>query len=617
MFPVFRGLQSKGWLILAVCMLGCTPPSADPKPSKDEPNGKLDSAQIDSAQSESVPESPAVSTAQSSTEAAAAESTEVSLPSQLVKAMEEGRLTWQRWLWLNAGGPVSMDLIARVESKSFSAHQEAIADEVLRRLFPDKATITWEMIWQEPVIRDGFFAHIKAESPAIQSQLTKKYDANKDEVASPLEVLALLTRGLSAKGIALDEDNQYRNENRDRTPLFVALDVDANGRLSQEESSEAASRLLRLDLNGDFLLSRDELASAQASVGNATSGLRVEALPVVVIADRDPQRSTEIVNDHYGGSKGIPKSAWSNCAPLFDAIDSNQNGTLNRTELHSIWRQKAQLVLEVDWSTQNKEMTPPSSLSNEALAVRIRSDQQPGTHWNLGTEGEARIENDRMRVRIASMDLLGKRICDQRLERYAELMGISRERSTAIVEGLGGPSFRFSPKGLDRDRDGRLNWAELEWGVDLKAIISSTYMRVRLADVQDGWFAWLDLNWDGVLSEDEIHRSPDRLRALTELHPDSDSDLAPESLPVQLHMVLVRSFADENPFSDGFVDQQLFQRKPAVSAPAWFSAMDVNGDGLVTPREFIGSEDDLRSFDRNRNGWLDPLDFEAWNTNPI
>ena len=42
------------------------------------------------------------------------------------------------------------------------------------------------------------------------------------------------------------------------------------------------------------------------------------------------------------------------------------------------------------------------------------------------------------------------------------------------------------------------------------------------------------------------------------------------------------------------------------AGPAWFRAMDKNGDGYVSPREFLGTPEQFRKLDTNRDGLISP-----------
>jgi hypothetical protein len=46
--------------------------------------------------------------------------------------------------------------------------------------------------------------------------------------------------------------------------------------------------------------------------------------------------------------------------------------------------------------------------------------------------------------------------------------------------------------------------------------------------------------------------------------------------------------------------------------PEWFRKMDTNGDGFVSPREFLGSRADFNRIDTNGDGLIDPQEAERY-----
>jgi hypothetical protein len=50
--------------------------------------------------------------------------------------------------------------------------------------------------------------------------------------------------------------------------------------------------------------------------------------------------------------------------------------------------------------------------------------------------------------------------------------------------------------------------------------------------------------------------------------------------------------------------------KDAVSG-GWFSAMDSNQDGVISPREFLGPSDSWKQWDRDEDGWIERDEVEG------
>ncbi len=98
-------------------------------------------------------------------------------------------------------------------------------------------------------------------------------------------------------------------------------------------------------------------------------------------------------------------------------------------------------------------------------------------------------------------------------------------------------------------------------------------------------------------------------KSLQALGTDRDSEIAPESLPVQLDIVIARQFADEDPFGSPSAPIDYSEKKSLEPFPDWFVSMDSNSDGVVTEREFLGDNAAFRRLDLDHNLLLDAQDL--------
>jgi hypothetical protein len=112
-------------------------------------------------------------------------------------------------------------------------------------------------------------------------------------------------------------------------------------------------------------------------------------------------------------------------------------------------------------------------------------------------------------------------------------------------------------------------------------------------------FPFLDSDGDGRLSYRELTRASDLL------HPDVAEVFR---LPLQFHL----SFGGPAVRSWGGVPVPAVVERPrppaaAVAlAPRWFQAMNRNGDGVISPREFVGPPAIFRKLDINGDGVISP-----------
>jgi Ca2+-binding EF-hand superfamily protein len=53
------------------------------------------------------------------------------------------------------------------------------------------------------------------------------------------------------------------------------------------------------------------------------------------------------------------------------------------------------------------------------------------------------------------------------------------------------------------------------------------------------------------------------------------------------------------------------RQSPGEDTPAWLSAMDRNGDGEISRREFLGTPEQFARFDANDDGYLESAEATA------
>lgn len=150
--------------------------------------------------------------------------------------------------------------------------------------------------------------------------------------------------------------------------------------------------------------------------------------------------------------------------------------------------------------------------------------------------------------------------------------------------------FKHLGTASDRNADGVLSGAEFAAWLDLQAQIAKGHVLLTVLDHGAGLFELLDADHDGALSVRELRAAWDRLKS-AECVTDGRFDRA--KLPRQLLAAISRGHPKSSP------------GKPLRPGPAWFVAMDRNGDGDVSKREFTGPADVFDTFDSDKDGLLD------------
>ncbi|WP_010585070.1 EF-hand domain-containing protein [Schlesneria paludicola] len=145
-------------------------------------------------------------------------------------------------------------------------------------------------------------------------------------------------------------------------------------------------------------------------------------------------------------------------------------------------------------------------------------------------------------------------------------------------------------KVADCDHNGSISRTEFSTWLDLMDQIARGHLLLTIIDHGCGLFELIDQNHDGALSRRELRAAADRLRTADCFR---DGRLNRNALPHHL-LAVVSHGHPQSPLG-----------RPDRQGPAWFQAMDRNGDGDLSRREFTGPTEIFQKFDLNRDGYVD------------
>jgi Ca2+-binding EF-hand superfamily protein len=155
---------------------------------------------------------------------------------------------------------------------------------------------------------------------------------------------------------------------------------------------------------------------------------------------------------------------------------------------------------------------------------------------------------------------------------------------------------------VDRDGDGTVNDAELTGYLALYRKAADSIVTLTVTPHPRSWFTILDADGDGQLSVRELRTGWERL---------ADAEArkagfvtAPDGNGLYLTLTFVQG-------ATGARGIPLSKRPAPRRGPDWFQAMDRNGDGCVSPHEWIGTREQFRRLDRDGDGLLSPEEAEA------
>jgi Ca2+-binding EF-hand superfamily protein len=399
--------------------------------------------------------------------------------------------------------------------------------------------------------------------------------------------------------------------------LYKYLDEDADGLLSAAELARAPEALRKVDANEDEMIVGAELSGT----GN-TAGYSVAPPPVagaaVPNAGSNPRALFRV-----GPGSTQPFGRW-----FFQQYDKDRNGRLTLAEIGLPEADAAALDTNKDGSLDVKELEgfarrkPDVELSALAgdsskgsLAARVlrgvgltrgpdrlavfNPDKRPmplaarttrlDNSTLVFTWGDAEVEIQVSPAR--TYNPFGTRSFYYR--QFRSLAGKEKkiDRKKAMQDFALRGVFVFA----DADRDDTLTEKEMLAYLDIQKSGSGCVLVVSAADRGRSLLEALDADRDERLSSRELLEGWRRLR------PDPKDTRGFDRGEMSRHIRVVIGQGQANyrrvvpPKKGG-----LF----AVGPPTWFTHMDRNGDGDVSPREFLGSEADFRKLDADDDGLL-------------
>ena len=155
----------------------------------------------------------------------------------------------------------------------------------------------------------------------------------------------------------------------------------------------------------------------------------------------------------------------------------------------------------------------------------------------------------------------------------------------------------------DKDADGKLTRKELESYLNLIGEGGNSFVTFQVNDQGRNLFTVLDANGDGQLSIREMRTAWERVKPLCK----DGKGLIQGDLPRSINISLMQgnSFGGQRfvvAFPGG--PMMITRTKNTGALPMWFVKMDRNGDGDISPKEWLGTEEEFRMIDTDGDGLI-------------
>jgi Ca2+-binding EF-hand superfamily protein len=468
----------------------------------------------------------------------------------------EEKSTPERIAILTPGGPLLVDVHITIGGKPLAT---AFDELVKRVLDTGDSDHDGQATWKELVADRTYLEKEMPKAPAADSRqmktLIERYDENRDGKIQPGEAAAWLGRdaGSSAKPFAVRSTRAYRPDPRATSQVWQLIDGDGDGQLTNDEIAGASDRLLALDADDDRVLAPTEMASLReqlAAAGQQRPYVAREANHYAVMQlgpQLDIERLQYLLSDLYAPQQDLGPSSFSGLSKPYQALDANGDGWFDGDELGSIRTVAPHMRLEVAFS--------------EA------ADEKPGV----------------VAIEVNALT--------------PEVEIVARPAADRAVVALGSTRLMISAHQLAAKPDAEPNTGQAA---------SKDQVRLMVHDQVDALFEVLDSNADGRLGEREISQCSQRL---AERDNNGDRQLAGDEFPYSMVVAFLRGeAANERSFYVPPSAAVLATKSDKAPAASWFTHADLNGDGDVSRREFLGSGEQFDRIDANKDGYIGPLE---------
>lgn len=512
----------------------------------------------------------------------------------------------QRFIVLTSGGPLILDVAIAIDGQPFRIARERLIDELLRLADTDgDGRPTWFEALRNPLFLSTAGRNMTTLENATIDRNAVLLDRNENERLDRPEARRYLPFGVRGEPMTIRQISFGRAV---QTGLQQIFDADQDGILSAEEIRSAPARLKALDNNVDDWLDLTEITAIppQSPQPFSTQPERISPFVDSILAvgvNSDVRRIAEAVQTRYEGDDGKVTALDFRLVPgLVAEGDLDRNGCLDPGEIFALLDARPHVVVEVNLGDRDDVFTGPilKSIAPELIQAGAVAAEQSG----------------RIVIRLPGLNLVLSTVNDYRpipsdfvpeagqLLRQYDTDGsgsIERHEVEVTPDRLG----RF--KQWDLNADGEVTADEIQADYARQTAAAFTMIHGSVAEREPDFFNALDISGDGRLSLREIQHAALRLLSLDK---NGDGRISLEEMPGQINLALRRG-VDE--YSDMFGNPLPRRRRPLTTAPApdWFLRMDRNGDGDVSPREFLGTNVQFADLDRDKDGFIDRREAEA------
>jgi len=417
------------------------------------------------------------------------------------------------------------------------------------------------------------------------------------------------------------------NADRLNDAILKQLGAEKEGKLTEASAGKAREVFGRLDKNEDEMITADEIAPPQQNRAvRAAPTAAPPTPPETGIVDIQPGQPLDAAAQRLLRQFDKDKDEKLTRAEIglgkedFETLDANKDENLDKTELAKFLQRDADLEVVARLGKLDEDVVVVDLLPDESTSETGAANEGPSRIdlYNPKQRPMAlaavvsRVDKSTLRLKIgdATLEL---RTADENaparnrfqflIEQFRELDG-DKKGVVEKTKAMQNPQILMLFDLANRAGDGKLTEKELKDYLDLQAAGGNCVTTVQCSDQGRSLFELFDANHDGRLSLRELQSVWSFVQPLPRA---SDSSMAKSEIPRRLTVAIGQG---------QFVS---FARQPTSTAGSgalvWFTKLDRNNDGDVSPSEFLASEENFRMLDTNRDGLISAGEARQWETN--
>ncbi|HTU20975.1 MAG TPA: EF-hand domain-containing protein [Gemmataceae bacterium] len=443
-----------------------------------------------------------------------------------------------------------------------------------------------------------------------------QFDKNKDGKVSLAEFKAFYRRGGITPLQFISSSNRASTDTVTNT-FYQRLDSNKDGKLSAEEMAKAETALQRLDLDENEMLTAAELTPggdnsgiALPSPGGGMAVLNPDMVFLEIKSGTVDGVSRRVLSHYDKDKNGKLSRAESGIdKPLFDKLDGDHDGQLDAKEFAGFFRRESDLELIARiGKMQEKEGAVVVLLRKIGVgplqAIRAAVFNPRKRRMPLARKVQ-RVDPSGLAFSFGDAHI-GLAASEQQFQQFPRQFWEQQfnQADTAkkgVVDRKQAMTAQFLPQIfdlVDHDTDGKVTRKELKAYLDMQTEGSGCRLQLTITDEGRSLFELLDEDGDSRLSIRELRSGWSQMKALAK----SDSGLSRQD-------ILRRLDVSVGPAQRRFrVSANRSPRKTVVGrltpSPLWFQKMDRNQDDDISPREFLGSDEDFRKLDTDGDGLI-------------